>query len=214
MDRPLTFEPEEVQDIFIRNRPDTRARLEQSVVGIAGLGGLGSNIAVHLVRAGVGSLILTDFDRVEPSNLNRQHYFQKHIGMKKSEALGQILLEINPQVKLTLWDQFIDPTNLTSIYDGVDVMVEAFDQAQNKSMLVNEWLLKKKEIPLVCASGMAGIGPANEVMTRRFGKHLVVVGDLETEATREEGLCAPRVALAAAHQGHAVIRLLLGMEVI
>lgn len=202
------------QEIFSRNRPGATEILKAAVVGIAGLGGLGSNIAVHLVRAGVRTLILADFDVVEPSNLNRQHYFSHQIGMKKSEALSEILLSINPDLDLILWDCVITPENLTQIYKEVSVMVEAFDRSENKSMLVNEWLLHKPEIPLVCASGMAGIGPSNELITRKFGKQLFMVGDLKTEASAEEGLCASRVALAAAHQSHAVIRLLLGMEAV
>lgn len=193
----------------LRNTPGTQSILNEATVGIAGIGGLGSNVAVHLARCGIGRLILADFDRVEISNLNRQHYDRRHIGMKKTDAIKDVLLQINPSIELVTHDVYLDRSNIKTIFKDVNVMVEAFDQAENKSLLMDEWLDNLEKIPLVAASGMAGMGPANDIKTRKLGEQLYVVGDLCTESTIESGLMAPRVILAAAHQSHAVLRLLL-----
>lgn len=193
----------------LRNTPGTQAILSKATVGIAGIGGLGSNVAVHLARCGIGRLILADFDVVEISNLNRQHYDRRHIGMKKTDAIKDVLQHINPDLELVTHDAYLDRTNIKTIFEGVDVMVEAFDLAENKSMLMDEWLENLGKMPLVTASGMAGLGPANDIRTRKMGEQLYVVGDLCTESTVGNGLMAPRVILAAAHQSHAVLRILL-----
>lgn len=193
----------------LRNTPGTQAILSKSTVGIAGIGGLGSNIAVHLARCGIGRLILADFDSVEISNLNRQHYDRRHIGMKKTDAIREVLQHINPDIELITHDVYLDRSNVKPIFEGVNVMVEAFDQAESKSLLMEEWFENIQKTPLVVASGMAGLGPANEIRTRKLGEQVYVIGDLCTESTIENGLMAPRVILAAAHQSHAVLRLLL-----
>lgn len=195
-----------------RNRPETGELLRKSTVGIAGIGGLGSNIAVHLARAGVGHLILADYDVVDPSNMNRQHYFLKHIGLKKSEAIKDVIKQINPFIKVTSHDTYLEPSSVEELFKEVDVMVEAFDNANNKQMLLSSWLKIASHKPLVTASGMAGIGPSNSIRTRKLGRQVYLIGDLQTEATASEGLFASRVAIAAAHQSHTVIRLLLGEE--
>lgn len=195
-----------------RNTPGIQERLKQSTVGIAGLGGLGSNVAVQLARCGVGRMVLVDFDVVDPSNLNRQNYYTRHIGLKKSEAIKDVLRQINPYIELISHDAYLDRRNIIEIFQGVDVLVEAFDKAENKSLILDEWLSQVKNSPLVCASGMGGIGPSNAIRTRKLSHNIYLAGDLNTEATPENGVMAPRVAMTAAHQSNAVLRLLLNQQ--
>jgi sulfur carrier protein ThiS adenylyltransferase len=195
-----------------RHSPGVHARIKNAVVGIAGLGGLGSAIAVALARIGVGRLILADFDVVEPSNLNRQQYFTDQLGALKTEALVANLERINPYVLYESHSVQLDPANIPRIFAPVDVMVEAFDTAEAKAMLAECFLRECPGKPLVVATGLAGFAPSNTVRTRVLGRNLVVVGDLITAAQPGTGLMAPRVGIAAHHQANAVLRLLLGED--
>lgn len=192
-----------------RNTPGIQQQLKEATVGIAGLGGLGSNVAVQLARSGVGRMVLADFDIVDPTNLNRQNYYLRHIGMKKSEAIKDVLLQINPYIELICHDVYLDQRNILEIFKDVNVLVEAFDQAENKSVILNEWLSQSQAKPIVCASGMGGTGTSNSIRTRRVGQRIYLAGDLKSEVTTETGVMAPRVAMTAAHQSNAVLRLLL-----
>lgn len=194
--------------VTARNTPGIQDLLKQATVGIAGLGGLGSNIAVHLARAGVGHLVLADFDVVDPSNLNRQNYYTRHIGMKKTEAIADVLFNINPYITLSTHATYLDQSNIRTLFSGVDVMVEAFDKAECKSLLIDEWTPLLKAIPLVCASGMAGLRSSNAIRTRRLGSNLYLAGDLTSDFQCGEGIMSSRVILCAAHQSNAVLRLL------
>ncbi len=193
-----------------RHSPGVHQRLKQATVGIAGLGGLGSPIAVALARSGVGRLILADFDVVEPSNLNRQQYFIDQLGLPKAEALKDTLARINPYVTIEAHVLRLAPANIPSLFGAVDVLVEAFDAAEQKAMLVETFLSQCPGKPLVAGSGMAGFGPANSIVTRQVASNLYLVGDGETAAAPGTGLMAPRVGVAAHHQANAVLRLLLG----
>jgi sulfur carrier protein ThiS adenylyltransferase len=205
--------PEELEALLVaRHTPGVHARLKRAIVGIAGAGGLGSSIAVALTRSGIGQLIVADFDVVEPSNLNRQQYFVDQIGLAKVEALRENLARINPYVKVAVFHGRLTPENIPQLFAGVDVMVEAFDRADQKAMLVETFLDHFPAKPLVAASGMAGFGPSNTVVTRRAANRLTLVGDGSTAAGPGQGLMAPRVGIAAHHQANAVLRLLLGEE--
>lgn len=195
-----------------RHTPGVHARIAGSRVGIAGVGGLGSNIAIALARLGIGRLVVADFDLVEPSNLNRQQYFIDQIGLPKVEALRDNLKRINPYVEVEIWRERVDAQNLRRIFAGVDVMVEAFDAAEQKAMLTAAHLQQAPDCPLVAASGMAGYAPSNSIRTRKVRDNFYLVGDLETAAAPGQGLMAPRVGIAASHQANAVLRLLLGEE--
>lgn len=195
-----------------RHTPGVHERVRQGVVGIAGLGGLGSTVAVALARTGVGKLVLADFDVVEPSNLNRQQYSVAQIGMYKAEALREVLRQANPYVEVTANVVRLDESNLLQVFAGVHVLVEAFDTAAAKTMLVKTFRKLRPEVPLITASGLAGYGPANRIRTRRVLANLYLVGDEETAARPGMGLMAPRVGIAAAHQANAVLRLLLGLD--
>jgi len=155
-------------------------------------------------------MILADFDVVEPSNLNRQQYFVDQIGLPKVEALRQNLSRINPYVQVSVFPVRLDPGNIPEIFSGVDVLVEAFDGADQKAMLTEAFLTRFPDTPLVAASGLAGHAPSNTIVTRRAGRNIYLVGDGVTAARPGEGLMAPRVGVAAHHQANAVLRLLLG----
>ena len=198
--------------MMARHTPGVHDRVKTGRVGIAGLGGLGSAVAIALARVGVGELVLADFDVVEPSNLNRQQYFIDQIGRPKVDAMEENLRRINPYVKVSLHRVVLDASNIPAIFSGVDVLVEAFDTAESKAELVNSMAKELPDVPVVTASGVAGHGPSNTIRTKPFceGKCYYVVGDLETEAAAGTGLMAPRVGIAAHHQANCVLRLLLG----
>jgi len=205
--------PEELEALMAaRHTPGVHERVKSATVGIAGAGGLGSAVAVALARVGVGRLIVADFDVVEPSNLNRQQFFVDQIGLPKVEALQENLARINPYVEVVAHNLRLTAANVPELFAGADVLVEAFDAADQKAMLVEAFLGRCPGKPLVAASGLAGFAPSNTVTTRRVGHHLYLVGDGETAARPGEGLMAPRVGVAAHHQANAVLRLLLGEE--
>ncbi len=142
---------------------EKQSKLEKAVVAVAGLGGLGSNIAYMLARAGVGSLILVDFDKVDITNLNRQQYKADQIGLFKTDALSKNLKEIAPYISLTTHVARLDETNIKDLLGSADIICEAFDNAESKAVLAETVLSQMKDKYLVAASGMAGLGPANDI---------------------------------------------------
>lgn len=203
--------PEELEALMAsRHTPGVHRRLKAACVGVAGLGGLGSAVAVALARIGVGRLILADFDVVEPSNLNRQQYFIDQLGLLKTEALAANLARINPYVALDVHAVRLDGENVPRIFADAAVLVEAFDTAEGKAMLAESWSAAYPERPIVLATGLAGHEPSNTVVTRRLRSNMVVVGDRVTAARPGVGLMAPRVGVAAHHQANAALRILLG----
>jgi thiamine biosynthesis protein ThiF family 2 len=140
-------------------------------VGIAGLGGLGSSVAIALARVGVGTLVVADFDVVEPSNLNRQQYFLDQIGMPKVKALKENLARINPHVTVECHELVLDRENIPRIFAGTPIVVEAFDRADMKEMIITTVLEKMPEHKVVAASGLAGYGPNNSIRTERIARN-------------------------------------------
>lgn len=193
-----------------RHTPGVHARLKQGVVGIAGVGGLGSAVAVALARVGVGRLIVADFDVVEPSNLNRQQYFIDQIGHNKVDALASNLRRINPYITVETHRTLLGPENIPALFSACSVIVEAFDRAEMKAMLVNRVLESMPHCTVVAASGVAGYGPNNSISTRRVSRRLYLVGDTVSEAAPGNGLMSPLVGIAAHHQANQAIRILLG----
>ena len=192
--------------IFERNVPGTTERLRRATVGIAGCGGLGSNAAVALARAGVGRLILVDHDRVELSNLNRQHYFQPDVGRVKVEALAGHLRAINPDIELVLHDIELTPENAPGIFGEADVLIEAFDRAELKRWLIEVWCGAFPDRPIVCGSGLSGIGNTNALRVHSSGC-IHFCGDEESDMSM--GLCAARVGAVAHMQANVAIELLM-----
>lgn len=199
------------KEYFARRDPAVLAVLRRSSVGIAGAGGLGSNVAVALARAGIGRLVIADFDRVEPSNLNRQQYFVDQVGERKVEALRENLLAINPYSLYETHDVRITRKNAAAIFERVDVLVEAFDKAEAKEMIIEASLTRFPGRPIVAASGLAGYGCNRRIRSRRLG-NLYVCGDESSQCARGTSPMAPRVALVAAMQANQVVELLMKMK--
>ena len=198
--------------IASRNSPELNLALSKAVIGVAGLGGLGSNIALSLARVGVKKLVLADFDVVEPSNLNRQQYFVRHIGLKKTQALKELINDVNPFVEVETHDIFLDEKNVASVFGECEILCEAFDNVAGKAMILNEAGASLKDKKIIGASGMAGYFSSNLIKTIKFAKNVYLCGDLTNEAKIGQGLMAPRVAICANHEANLVIRLLMGLE--
>ncbi|SKC81840.1 sulfur carrier protein ThiS adenylyltransferase ThiF [Maledivibacter halophilus] len=202
---------EELEALMIsRHTPGVHEKIKKARVGIAGLGGLGSNASISLARIGIGYLKLIDFDIVEPSNLNRQQYFIKHLGMKKTEAMKDLISKINPFVKIETKDTYIDENNVEEIFSDVDIIVEAFDNPRSKAKLINIVLQKMPEKKIVAASGLAGYFSSNTIATKKIRENFYLIGDDVSEAKPGCGLMSPRVAIAANHQANTVLRIIMG----
>lgn len=193
-----------------RNSEATQYKFSSSTIAICGLGGLGSNIAIALARAGIGNLILIDFDKVDLSNLHRQQYKVCQIGMNKTDALRDNLMEITPYISLETHSVRINEHNAVNLLDKADIICEAFDDPECKAMLTNLILEKMPEKYLIAASGMAGMGSANTIKTRRVVKNFYLCGDEETDIQKEGSLVSSRVMICAAHQAHTALRILTG----
>lgn len=185
-------------------------QFSSATVAICGLGGLGSNIAVALARAGIGKLLLIDFDRVDITNLHRQQYKANQIGSYKADALAENLLEIAPYTELQAVTAKITEENFARLLKDADIVCEAFDDAECKAMIVNGVLEQLPQCYLVAASGMAGIDTPNTIKTRKVTKRFYLCGDEVSDVANSIGLVAPRVMLCAAHQAHTVLRILAG----
>ncbi len=188
-----------------------RMNLKKSSVGIAGVGGLGSNIAVSLARAGIGRLVIVDFDKVEESNLNRQYYFLDQIGMDKVEALKKTLFRINKSLKVEVLNYRLMKNKMDKPFHNVDVVVEALDKAETKTMFIEEIMQKLPEIPIVGCSGVAGYGHSDRIITKKL-RNLYLVYDEEARDSDVDVLMAPRVILMANWQANLVLEILLGED--
>ena len=194
--------------IFSAHDPVVLAVLRSSVVAIAGAGGLGSNAAVCLARAGVGRLIIADCDRVEPSNLNRQYFFTDQIGERKVRALRDNLMRINPFSTYDIHDVKVTPSRVARLFGEADILIEAFDRAEAKQMLIETWLTLFPDKPVIAASGLAGYGKNSKIRTRRLGS-LYICGDEESDCAPDVSPMAPRVAAVAALQANLAVELLM-----
>ncbi len=195
------------QDLLKKLGEAKLAKIEKARIGIAGAGGLGSNCAACLVRVGFKRFTIADFDLVDPSNLDRQFYFEDQVGMKKVEALRTNLLRINPHLELQMLPVKLVPANIPGTFHGCDVVVECLDQAEAKSMLVSQMLPSGKLI--VSASGLGGFGSSDNLRIHRLKKNLVVVGDLASDIEKSPAL-SPRVSIAAAKQADVVLEFIAG----
>ncbi|MGM9535392.1 MAG: sulfur carrier protein ThiS adenylyltransferase ThiF [Intestinibacter sp.] len=194
--------------LIARHTPNIHKKLKSGKVAILGLGGLGSNIAVSLARVGVGKLVLVDYDVVEPSNLNRQQYFVEHIGMKKTDALKNILGKINPFTGIETKDLFVTKENIDFLKNS-DIIIEAFDDAKCKAMICNAALKNFRDKYLIASSGMAGYYDSNDIKTKKIKDKFYICGDFEHEAKEGDGLMAPRVAICANHMANLVMKILI-----
>ena len=194
-----------------RFSPEIHKKLHESAVAIAGLGGLGSHIAIMLARSGVGHLHLIDFDKVDITNMNRQAYVISDLGKYKTEALKNRILAINPYLNITCDTVKLTEDNILPLLESYPIVCEAMDNPESKALLVNTLLTACPNKKLVAASGMAGYGSSNMIQTRRVMKNLYLCGDTESDAYDGIGLMAGRVNICAGHQANMIIRLILGL---
>ena len=188
---------------------DEACKLKSSTVGIAGLGGLGSNIAMMLARSGIGRLVIADDDTVELSNIHRQCYPLESIGMKKTDAVAMEINRVNPFCKVEKHDIRLNENNL-NIFSECNIVCEAFDTAENKIMLIEGLSAMGKTV--ISGNGMAGKGSANSIVTRKVGDSIYICGDGISDVRKEGSLVPSRVIACAAHQANAVIRIISGLE--
>ena len=188
---------------------ELQQKFSTAYVAVCGLGGLGSNVAVSLARAGVGTLLLIDYDRVDISNLHRQQYKVSQLGMYKTEALMQTVSELAPYCNVITHTVRLTESNLSLLSDS-SIICECFDDAECKAMLVNGAVESYPEKYIVAASGMSGLHTGNTIQTKRLGKRLYICGDGMSDVDDDKTLFAPRVMLCAAHQANTVLRIIAG----
>ncbi|MGM0472307.1 MAG: sulfur carrier protein ThiS adenylyltransferase ThiF [Bacillota bacterium] len=186
-------------------------QLESYQVGIIGAGGLGSNVAVNLVRSGFKSLLIADFDRVEAANLNRQFYFIDQVGDYKVEALAENLLRINPDLELKLHCSKVTAENIGALLANCDIIVEACDQVSSKQLVVTHFL--SRDQLLVAASGLAGWGATEQIEIKELNENSYVVGDLVSEVSTANPPLAPKVNLVAAMQADLILASVMEGEI-
>jgi len=187
---------------------EIKNKVSNFTVGVAGCGGLGSNCAAMLIRSGISKLVIADFDIIQESNLNRQFFFYDQIDKPKADTLKKNLLNINPDAQIEAHVVRLDPDKVVQLFAHCDVIVEAFDLAENKQMLIETVLDRFPEKPLVCASGLGGLEDADQMRVVRNG-NLIVVGDFKESVSADNPPMAPKVSIAAALQANEVLRLLL-----
>lgn len=198
------------QALSERHGAELQKKISAARVAVCGLGGLGSNIAIALARAGVGHLHLIDFDRVDITNLNRQQYFVRQLGLLKTDALQETLTDIAPYCDITTNSVKITEDNFAQLLEKEDIICEAFDCSEAKAMLVNGVLERFPEKYLLSSSGMAGFGSANTIVTRHVFQHFYLCGDGMSDVNDGIGLVSSRVLACAAHEAHMVIRIFAG----
>ena len=209
----LNISKEELDRAFDERFPLwMKEKLQAASVAIAGLGGLGSNIAVSLARSGVGHLLLVDFDIVDVTNLNRQMYTIPHLGMPKTEALREIISRINPWIDVQTVQVKVTHENAAELFSGWPIICEAFDRADQKAMLVGTLLSQCPDSIIISGNGMAGLGDANLIRTQQKLRRLFVCGDGSPDRAPGAGLMAPRVAICAGHQANKVLQLITGEQ--
>jgi len=183
--------------------------LKTKTVGIAGCGGLGSNCAMALARVGIGRLVIADFDVVSDSNLNRQYFFRDQVGKLKVFALKDNLLRVNPGLKINAFDLRLCSNDIVEVFSDCDVIIEAFDLAKMKQMIIETVLMFLPEKYIVSGMGLAGWGENNLLTTKHYDK-LIVCGDGQIEISETLPPLAPRVGIVAHMQANQALEILLG----
>ncbi|MGM0461283.1 MAG: sulfur carrier protein ThiS adenylyltransferase ThiF [Fibrobacterota bacterium] len=182
-------------------------KIENTVIGIGGAGGLGSNCAFNLVRAGFRHFYIYDFDTVELSNLNRQFFFHSQCGRDKVSALAQNLTDILPDIHIHPRKIRITEHTIDDLFAPCDVVVEACDTVESKRLIVETFLHSPKL--LITASGLAGWGNMNQIEVRRISKTVVSIGDFKNEACPKTPPVSPRVNAVAAMQADAILDIII-----
>jgi sulfur carrier protein ThiS adenylyltransferase len=204
---------DEMESLLVaRHTPGVHEIVKKATVGIMGLGGLGSVVAGALARIGVGKLILADFDVVEPSNLNRQQYSILQIGIRKTKALKENLLQMNPFIVIETVDGRLTEESIPEVFKSTNVLAECFDDPTMKAAALRAVLTFMPGTGYVGASGLAGYGNNNVIKTKKIHDHVYIIGDETSAAGPGHGLMAPRVGIAAHHQANQILRILLGKD--
>jgi sulfur carrier protein ThiS adenylyltransferase len=195
--------------ITSRNSAEIKDKIKRAVIGIAGCGGLGSNVAIALARIGVKKIVIADFDKVEPSNLNRQQFFVSDIGKNKTDALASFIKASNPFVQVERHNIKLNLRNIFAIYGECPLVIEAFDKVSEKSMILKAFGdTRFKDKYLITTSGLAGFFPSNLIRTIKLSKNIYLCGDNKHPGNRKDGLMAPRVMIAAGHQANMAVILI------
>lgn len=191
-----------------RHGSDFQKKMSKASAAVCGLGGLGSNVAISLARAGIGRLHIIDFDKVDISNLNRQQYFINQLGDFKTKALADTISRIAPHCEIISHCVKLTEENIPELLKNDDVICEAFDSAEQKAMLANCILEKFPEKYLVSGSGMAGMSSANLIKTRKITNHFFMCGDEESDVEEAGSLISARVMVCAAHEALMAIKII------
>lgn len=148
-------------------------------IGIAGVGGIGSNVAFNLVRSGIDNIKFGDFDKIENSNLNRQFYFYEQVGEYKADCLNKNLKKIYG--KKEDFEYLVikfDRDNIREFFKDCDIIVDGFDKKEYKKILLEECFDGRKKI--ISVSGIGGID-TSEIVVKKANKNLYIVGDMKSD---------------------------------
>ena len=209
---PIPDQAEFENMLMERHGPDLHQLFKKGRVAVAGLGGLGSHIALALARSGVGHLKLIDFDRVNLSNIGRQAYNLEHLGRLKTEALEKIIKAVNPYLSIETSSLRLTESNMAEELASWSLIIEAFDDPGTKATLVEMVLSRLPEARIICGSGLAGLDRADLIGSRKISSRFFLCGDGKSEAENGCGLMAPRVMVCAGHQANLALRLLANLE--
>ncbi|MBF0618790.1 MAG: sulfur carrier protein ThiS adenylyltransferase ThiF [Candidatus Omnitrophica bacterium] len=187
-------------------KPEQLEVIQQQRIGIAGAGGLGSNIAIILVRTGFKKISILDKDTIEASNLNRQDYTLADIGKPKVLCLKKRLLTINPDLDIITHLSEWSPASADTFFTHCAILVEAFDQAETKTAFVG-WAVSKAKF-VVSGNGMAGLDESHVTAVKKTG-NLYIVGDNSADIHTGAAPLAPRVMQCAAKMAEVILRLAL-----
>ena len=133
----------------------------------------------------------------------------RHVGMYKTDALREQLLEINPYLDIRTDCVRVREENIKELFAEDDIICEAFDVPENKAMLVNGVLEQFSDKIIVSASGMAGYGDSNTIRTRKVAGRFYLCGDETSDSRTGMGLMAPRVSICAGHEANLIAQLLI-----
>jgi sulfur carrier protein ThiS adenylyltransferase len=195
--------------ITTRNSAEIKEKISQAIIGIAGCGGLGSNAAIALARIGIKKLVIADFDKVEPSNLNRQQFFISDIGKNKADALALFIKKFNPFIVVKKHIIKLSLENIFKVYEDCPIIIEAFDKVSEKAMIVKAFGDKRfKNKFLITGSGLAGYSSSNLIKTSKLSNNIFVCGDNKNEGNEKNGVMAPRVMITAGHQANIAVSLI------
>lgn len=171
-------------------------KIQKTKIGIAGCGGLGSNIANALVRSGFKDFEMIDFDSIETKNLNRQNYFLEETGIIKVEALEATLRRINPDIAVAKRKVRVNSGNIDRFFRDRDIIFEAFDNVGSKKLILETFGNSGKL--LIMGSGMAGFRNRDQMTIKKLRANVYMIGDRINEAGKKNPPLAPRVIACAA----------------